>query len=199
MKTITKFTIAILIFLVIVFLIPYSIGTLVLDKEKILEGEYWRLATYPFVHFNLVHLAENLIGLTLVGLIALELKTKGKHYIPVYFSSAILVILPLWIMLNFIAAGSSSAIYALFGFISFKMKKFGLKPKYILMIISIIIFIKTIYYFAFNNIGNALTTSLIQDSSHFSGLVFGVALYGVVWSVKDYHNKRANFLLRGMK
>lgn len=199
MKTIIKFTIAILIFLIIVFLIPYSVGTFVLDKEKFLGGEYWRLVTYPFVHFSLMHLMENLIGLTLVGLIALELKTKTKDYVSTFFSSAILAILPLWAILNFIAAGSSSAIYALFGFMSFNMKKFRIKTKYVLMAILLVIFSKTIYYLIFNNAGNTLTTSLIQDSSHFSGLVFGIALYGIVFSVRKHSEKKANFLLRRMK
>ena len=196
MKTILWFTGGILLLLVAIFLIPNSLYKFALDKEEFLTGEYWRIGTYSFAHINWKHLIENLVGLGLVGFIALELKTTPFGYILTYFSSAFFAVLPLWLIVSFIAVGSSSAIYALFGFVSFKAKKFDLKTKYILLGLILIIFSSVI--FSYFSGGEELKVKFFQSLAHFSGLVFGVVLYGITLFVKDYSQKKKHHLLSSM-
>jgi len=197
MNTIYKFTISIFILLTVIFIIPSSLDLFSLNKEKILNKEYWRLLTYSFVHFNQMHLIGNLLGLVLIGLIALELNVNARNYIAIYLSSAVFAVLPLWIIVTFIAAGASSAVYGLFGFVSLHLKKFKLKTEYILLILVGLIFSNTIYY-SVRNI-NETGITLLQNLAHFSGLIFGTALYRGIYYVKKYKNKKSTKILRGMR
>ena len=196
MKAVLWLTGGILLLLVIVFLIPGSVENLSLDKEKLLGGEYWRIGTYPFAHLTISHLIENLVGLALIGFIAFELKTGFIDYSATFFSSAFLAVLPLWLLVTFVMLGSSAAIYALFGFVSFGMKKFGLKARYVLIGLMLVIFGGTMLNFSIGAAG--MTARLIQSLAHFSGLVFGIVLYGVFFLLKRHANKRKSRVLRGI-
>jgi len=194
-KAILWLTAGILLVLITGFLIPGSVEKFSLNKEKFFGGEYWRLGTYPFVHLNVQHLIENAVGLVLVGFIAFELKTNFRDYTLTYFSSAFLAVLPLWLIITFIALGSSAAVYALFGFVSFGMKEFGIKSWYTLVLLVLIIFSSTIVA-AFT--GAAVGAKFIQSLAHFSGLVSGIALYLGLLLLKRHTHKRKSRLLRGM-
>ena len=196
-KALLWFTAGILIALFIIFLIPGSKEKLALEKEKFFGGEYWRLATYSLTHLNWQHLIENLVGLALVGFIAYELKTNFSDYTATYLSSAMLAVLPVWFLLTFVALGASGALYALFGFVSFGVKKFGLKAPYFLAILTLIIFYRSIRGL-FTGGGEALRLVLIQDVAHFNGLVFGVAMYGLLLLVHAHTNKKRTHILRRM-
>ena len=40
--------------------IPNGIETLGLEGSKVLQGEFWRLFIFPFIHLSNLHLIENL-------------------------------------------------------------------------------------------------------------------------------------------
>ncbi len=193
---ILKFTVAILIALTVLFLIPKSTQAFSLQKENFFNGEYWRILTYSFVHFNLTHLFENLVGLLLVGIIAFELGTSSNNYISTYFSSAIFSILPLWLLVSFVAAGSSAIVYALFGFVIFGIKKFDMPLSFIFVVALLTVFGQSIYYFIGG--GRDLSPTVIQDLAHFSGLIFGIGIYFIIFSWKNYKDKKASFVLRSI-
>ncbi|MFH1682920.1 MAG: rhomboid family intramembrane serine protease [Candidatus Woesearchaeota archaeon] len=193
-NTILLFTGIILVSLLLIFLIPGIKDSWTLDKDKFLSGEYWRIVSYPFVHLSWSHLIENMVGLALVGFIAFELKTRSFDYALAYFSTAILAILPLWIIVNFTALGSSAAVYGLFGFISLGIAKFGLKINHLILLVVVIIFGRSVYSIIY---GESISYYLIQSLAHFSGFVFGLAAFFALERVEGQLNKKKQFILRG--
>ncbi len=192
--TILWFTGVVIILLVCIFLVPGSEKRLALDADKFFSGEYWRIVSYPFVHLNWSHLIENIVGLALVGFIAFELKTKFFDYSLTYFSSGILAVLPLWLIVSFIALGSSAAIYGLFGFVALGISKFGLKARNVLFVVVLVIFGRFFYSLFF---GGEVKFYLIQALAHFSGLVFGLGLFFGLKQVYSYLDKKRRYILRG--
>jgi len=90
----------------------YSLGGI--SKEGILEGEYYRLFSYAFIHNGFVHFALNM-GYILILNPPIE-KTLGKaRYIALFFlsilGSAALIVL----MSNGRGVGASGFGYAIFG------------------------------------------------------------------------------------
>ncbi len=192
-KAIIWFTAGLVILLVGIFFIPGSKEKLALDADKFFSGEYWRIVSYPFVHLDWIHLMENILGLVLVGFLAFELKTRFFDYSLTYFSSGILAVLPLWLVVSFIALGSSAAVYGLFGFISFGLSKFGMKARYVLLVVLLIIGAKLMY----NLISEGeIKLYLIQSLAHLSGLIWGIGLF---WGLRSWHNysdKKKKYILR---
>ncbi len=193
-KAIIIFTIALVLVLTVVFYIPGSKEKLSLDKDFFLDGEYWRIFSYPFAHESLEHLLQNVLGLFLAAFIALELNVDFKNYSLTYFSSAILAILPLWLFLSFVALGSSAAVYGLFGYVAKDTSKFEMNFNYIFIATLLVIFGTAIYSVY---LGGFWKSSLLQALAHLSGFLFGITIYYGTHKYEDHLLSRKKYLLRG--
>ena len=81
-----------------------------------LDGEQWRVITSMFLHFGVIHLLVNMLGLYLLGS-ALEQIVGTPRFILIYFFCGIAAgIASLLFNLYTISAGASGAIFGLFGY-----------------------------------------------------------------------------------
>jgi rhomboid protease GluP len=89
-------------------------------------GYWWQLATSMFVHVNLAHLASNMFFLLIFGLRAEEFFTDIEYY-AIYLASGlagnILSLVYLLYPTAVTSAGSSGAIFGLFGAVIIFMRK----------------------------------------------------------------------------
>ena len=84
---------------VFVFLLPNHVDRFALTPEKVQNGEFWRFVTYPFTHLATTHLVENIIGLVLVGILAIELKTLFGDFSSVYMLAGFFAVIPIWLIM----------------------------------------------------------------------------------------------------
>ena len=81
-----------------------------------LDGEQWRVISSMFLHFGVIHLLVNMLGLYLLGS-TLEQITGVPRFILIYFFCGIAAgIASLLFNLYTISAGASGAIFGLFGY-----------------------------------------------------------------------------------
>ena len=149
--------------------------------EKVFSGEWWRLLTYQFVHLNEAHLFENVVSVALLGLIAVELNSKWDELSLVYFVSGTLAIFPVFLVSQFTALGASTAIYGGFGFLSQELSQFKIKPIYIIILLTLFIFIRGGLKFFSCGLCDDSIFLLRQGAAHFSGLIIGVVLYKALY------------------
>jgi rhomboid family GlyGly-CTERM serine protease len=57
-------------FALLTWFVPGIAEALVLDRERVMAGEFWRLFTHPWVHFSRPHLAVDLACLLGLGIVA---------------------------------------------------------------------------------------------------------------------------------
>jgi membrane associated rhomboid family serine protease len=179
-----------------VFIIPGSFDKFALDPEKVYKGEFWRFITYPFVHLNIAHLLENIGGLFLVCFIANELKTLFSDFSMTYISSGFFAVIPLWIVMQFIALGASTAVYSGFGLISLETSRYNIKPLFVIMGFSFITFIKSIIDGVSFGVSEEFLAAFSQDLAHFSGFLFGIMFFLGLGLVKALLAKRKTNILR---
>ena len=87
------------------------------NSYMVLHGAYWQLITAMFVHFNIIHIAANMIFLYILGT-RLEVHRGGTTVILVYFLTGLLGnLLSLALPLNTLSAGASGAIFGLFAYL----------------------------------------------------------------------------------
>jgi len=78
-------------------------------------GQYWRIFTAMFIHFNLIHIGLNMLSLFLIGRV-IELFYGKWRYLVIYLGSGILGgIVTFFLQPNALAAGASGAIFGVFG------------------------------------------------------------------------------------
>lgn len=93
--------------------IGYYIGAN--SREFVLNGEYWRLITYQFVHASIFHLFFNMYALAYIGLMV-EHKMEFKKYLITYILSGVCGgVLSLIYHESGYMVGASGAIMGLFG------------------------------------------------------------------------------------
>lgn len=84
-------------------------------KPLVMEGEYWRLITYMFLHGGLAHLLGNLFALLFVGLYLEPLLGKAR-YLSAYILTGIVAGLASMMMHGHsVGVGASGAIFGLYG------------------------------------------------------------------------------------
>jgi rhomboid protease GluP len=114
-------TIALIVANVLVFillLVGGNVPLLLLGQTGALffAGAYWQVFTAMFVHFDLEHIAFNMIGLAYFGMLA-ESAYSRREYLAIYFGAGVagnvasLLLLPA----NVITGGASGAIFGLVG------------------------------------------------------------------------------------
>ncbi len=91
-----------------------------LVPEKVLAGEWWRLIEANFLHYNLIHLATNMLSLFFLGRLV-ELSLGSKYYLTIYFFSGVGSMLTFSLLSfrlgfdNVLLVGASAAIMGLMG------------------------------------------------------------------------------------
>jgi len=173
---------------IVVFILPLHVERFALVPSGIQEGEFWRFLTYPFDHLDSSHLLKNLIGLMIITIGIIELKTKFSDFSSVYILAGFLAVLPLWFLIQFTALGASVAVYSAFGLIALEAKKYEIKEWHILALIIGATFIEAV-------IGGT-NSSFLSGLSHFSGLVFGVFAFFFIKQVHSGLDKKRIKCLR---
>lgn len=80
-----------------------------------LTGEYWRIFTAMFLHFNLPHIGLNMLSLFFIGR-AVEIFYGKGRYLIIYLASGIVGgIVTFFLTPDALAAGASGAIFGVFG------------------------------------------------------------------------------------
>ena len=80
-----------------------------------LTGEYWRIFTAMFLHFNLPHIGLNMLSLFFIGRAVEVFYGKGRYLI-IYLASGIVGgIVTFFLLPDALAAGASGAIFGVFG------------------------------------------------------------------------------------
>ena len=173
---------------IILFIAPGHMDNLALDPSKVSSGDLWLFLTYPFVHMDVGHLLKNLIGLALVTVGIIELKTRFSDFSSIYLLAGFLAVLPIWFIIQFTALGASVAIYSIFGLIAIESKKYDIKPWHMLILLTGVIVAEATM--------SSTSTAMLSSLSHFSGLVFGVFSFFFVKKVHGAMDKKKIHCLR---
>lgn len=153
-------------------LVPYGAKV----NTLILEGQYWRLFTPMFLHWDEIHLALNCYSLYIVGSQVERLFGHGR-FAAIYFVSGFIGCIASFIFSINVSAGASGAIFGLLGaMLFFAMKRPSLlKSSFGANLITTLI-INLIYGFM---------NKQIDNYGHLGGLVGGFLTTGVVYTVKE--------------
>lgn len=108
--------IAVFLMTTILKLIPdtYPMYYMAKINPLISTGEFWRLITCTFAHWNFMHFVSNAIGIWALSRISLPFYGKLKLFI-IYMAGGLVGSTLSYILSNSISAGSSGALYGLFG------------------------------------------------------------------------------------
>lgn len=196
MNKIIIFSIVLAVIYIGVFFVPNRVEKFALVPGKIFE--VWRFVTYSFTHLNARHLIENMMGLGIVAFIARELKTAFSDFSSAHLSTGLLSALPVWLILQFTALGASNAILGCFGLITQEVKKFNIKRWYIIALLLVVIFLKSITsYFSYGSASEQFAFAFKQSISHFSGFVAGIGVFFLLARIKPILTKKKRHVLRG--
>jgi membrane associated rhomboid family serine protease len=80
------------------------------------QGQFWRLFTAMFLHFNLLHIGLNMLSLYLIGGVV-EMVYGKWRYLVIYLGSGIVGSIVTYFVVspNVVSAGASGAIFGVFG------------------------------------------------------------------------------------
>jgi membrane associated rhomboid family serine protease len=87
-----------------------------LDKQGVMDGEYWRLLTVTLVHGGLLHLLMNMYALWIVGPLAEALYGRAA-YLAMYLLAAVGGSVASYLVIPNPAVGASGAIFGVFGLV----------------------------------------------------------------------------------
>jgi membrane associated rhomboid family serine protease len=153
---------------------------LALDKERVLDGEYWRLASVALVHATtfpvaILHLGFNMYALYIVGPLAEALYGR-VIFVVFYVLAAIGGSLASYLFVPGLSVGASGAVFGLFGllFVSTYIHKpiLGRQARALTSQIGMLIVINLVFGFT---MGGA-----IDNAAHVGGLITGAWLGLVV-------------------
>ena len=179
-----------------VFFIPQRVDKLALIPGKSME--VWRFVTYSFVHLNLRHLVENIVGLGLIAVIAFELNVAFSDFSSSYMASSLLSVIPIWLILSFTTLGASNAIFGGFGLISQETRKYKMNGLIIFIVLTALIFAGSISnFFSYGFGSEEFAFAIKQSLSHFSGLIFGIGFFFLLIKIKPMLTKKKRYVLRG--
>jgi rhomboid protease GluP len=92
------------------------VNLLALDKQAVLNGEFWRLITITLVHGGLFHLLMNMYALWIVGPLSEALYGRAT-FLAIYLLSAVGGSVASYLVFANPSVGASGAIFGLFGLI----------------------------------------------------------------------------------
>ncbi len=136
------------------------------NREVVLNGQYWRLLTYQFIHGSFSHLFFNMYALAYIGLMV-EHKLSAKKYLTIYILSGICGgVLSMFYHTDGFMVGASGAIMGMFGaFLALLVGKAFEKNATKAMLISTI---SVTLIMLLNGLRGG-----IDNAAHIGGLVFG--------------------------
>jgi membrane associated rhomboid family serine protease len=140
---------------------------------KVADGEYWRLVTSGFLHFNLWHIAFNMYALYILGTM-LEPAIGHYKFALIYFVSMLagsfgaLIVTP-----NSFTVGASGAVFGLMGAAILELRSRGIDPMQ--SGLPLWLGINLLFSFTFNG---------ISVGGHIGGLIGG-GLAGVAMAELD--------------
>jgi len=165
------------------------------NRKLVLEGEYWRLISYQFMHASLRHLFFNMYAFVYLGLM-IENKIGWKNFLLIYIFSGICGGLnSIAFHENIYTVGASGAIMGLFGsMMALLINRFVEKSANKALLVSTV-FVLTLMLI------NGSITPMVDNACHLGGLVTGfVITYLLVfdhkWGLKKVSStlKYANIL-----
>lgn len=183
MNRIIPFTFAvILINIVAFFTLSSDLFALSFDNFQL-----YQILTYQFMHFSLMHLVENIIGLVLVAGIAVELDMKFENFLLVYLLAVFVAVPVLMFFPGAAIAGNSTGIYGVLAATLAKAKNF-VPQKITLPLFTAFIFSMSILNFFM--CGPLCVSKVVKtDIFHFSGFTSGV--------MARLRGKKSKRILRG--
>ena len=151
-------------------------------RPLVLIGDYYRLLSYAFLHWDIVHIACNMYALYIIG-DQIEGHFGKKRYLYIYFISAIGGGLLSNLFGLKISAGASGAIFGLMGALVYFGMRFRLYFKQSLTnnIIPVIAI----------NLILGLMMSEIDLACHIGGLIYGY-LAAMTVGIPEYNEKKDN-------
>jgi rhomboid protease GluP len=149
------------------------IDYLQLDKQAVLQGEYWRLLTVALVHAPLtqmpLHLLLNMYALWIIGPIAEALYGRAL-YVAIYLLAALGGSIASYLLYPTTSVGASGAIFGLFGLVFastyFHKTLLRAQARAITRQIGVLIVLNLV-------IGFGLGGLRIDNSAHIGGLLVG--------------------------
>jgi membrane associated rhomboid family serine protease len=173
MNSILLFTILISsINFLLFFLVPDPIAYTFNIKSFVKEP--WRFITFQFFHVNITHLVENIIGLTFIALISMELEISFKNFIIVYFLTVFVVLIPILAFFpSTSVAGNSMGIYGVLALSLIKARKL-ISQKITIPLTMIFIFFLSISNFI--SCGVCYEKFFKSELFHFFGFISGLSL-----------------------
>jgi rhomboid protease GluP len=153
-----------------------------------MNGQYWRLISSTFIHFDLGHIFFNMLALLSLGHIA-ERAFSRVTYLVVYFGAGLCGSLASqFFHPNDICVGASAAIFGLAGLLlpPLAMHRLSISPKLLTRPLW------NVALFAIYNLGYGALHPQIDNAAHVGGFIFGVLL-GVVFSLRP-GSLRTNFI-----
>ena len=109
-------------------------------KSEAMESQPWRFITFMFTHDGIWHLLTNVMGLTLVGFLALELGIRSSAFFAVFVGVGILTVTPAVLLSSpYTFAGASAGIAGLFGATSVEFKRYGFPVLPIFVIFALVL------------------------------------------------------------
>ena len=138
-------------------------------RPFVVEGEWWRLFTYMFLHAGVFHLLMNMFALLYIGIFLEPLLGKTR-FLSAYLLTGVCAGLASIIMHSFtVAVGASGAIFGMYGvFVAMLTTRFIERTarKTIL---------RSILYFIIFNLANGVKGN-IDNAAHIGGLISGLAV-----------------------
>ncbi|MFQ6009752.1 MAG: rhomboid family intramembrane serine protease [Candidatus Aenigmatarchaeota archaeon] len=150
------------------------------------DFQVYQLLSFQFMHFSLLHLVENIIGLAFVAGIAVELDMKFESFLMVYLLAVFIAVPVLSFFPGAVIAGNSTGIYGVLAATLSKARNF-ISQKITLPLFTVFIFSLSIANFFMG--GVALNNVLKTDIFHFSGFASG--------TVARLQRRRVKRILRG--
>lgn len=100
----------------LMFLLPAGAVLYAFQANAFLAGEWWRIASFPFVHVDWNHFTQNMIALSFSAALAFELSMSASAYSIIFAGANIsLAILAIIFFPQTYLAGASFGVYAVMG------------------------------------------------------------------------------------
>jgi len=158
------------------FFISLSDSTDWAGLTEISSGQIWRLVSPIFLHFSIIHIVFNMLGVYLLGGVIEILQGKLLLVLLVILTAVVSNLIQYFVA-GSLFGGMSGVVYALFGYIwvqGLTNDKFGyqlMKPLVVLMLGSFVVtfFVSWIGAFKLFNVS-------IANTAHTAGLLSGIIL-----------------------